>query len=310
VQTAKGFNTNFDMVDLPLLVNIGEQQSLTHGAERSHLSLPSASVRIKTMEESVGTRLLLRSKQGTTLTPAGNVALQHARLVSRPDRKHDGDLLEYGDGLKGHVRLFANATSISGSLPEVLRRYLTENPRVDVDLRERLSDEGVRAVARALPTSRLWRVRPIPTGWRRFLTQPRSWCSSPRQVIRLHSASGSISPTLEFDYVSLQEGSALHRFLVRRADEHRRASLNTRIRVASYDAIRRLEEADVGIGILPLSAVRRNSQETPICVIRLNDPWSLRQSLICVRSLAFLPAFCQKLVAMLRDSAASSSWRN
>jgi DNA-binding transcriptional LysR family regulator len=147
VQTAKGFNTNFDMVDLPLLVNIGEQQSLTHGAERSHLSLPSASVRIKTMEESVGTRLLLRSKQGTTLTPAGNVALQHARLVSRPDRKHDGDLLEYGDGLKGHVRLFANATSISGSLPEVLRRYLTENPRVDVDLRERLSDEGVRAVA-------------------------------------------------------------------------------------------------------------------------------------------------------------------
>lgn len=182
------------MVDLPLLVNIGEQQSLTHGAERSHLSLPSASVRIKTMEESVGTRLLLRSKQGTTLTPAGNVALQHARLVSRPDRKHDGDLLEYGDGLKGHVRLFANATSISGSLPEVLRRYLTENPRVDVDLRERLSDEGVRAVARALPTSRLWRVRPIPTGWRRFLTQPRSWCSSPRQVIRLHSVSGSISP--------------------------------------------------------------------------------------------------------------------
>ena len=48
----------FDLVDLNLFANIAEANSLTRRAERSYLSLPAASTRIKNLEELVGVKLL------------------------------------------------------------------------------------------------------------------------------------------------------------------------------------------------------------------------------------------------------------
>ena len=39
------------LTDLQLIVNIGDASSLTRGAEKSHLSLPAASNRVKNLEE-------------------------------------------------------------------------------------------------------------------------------------------------------------------------------------------------------------------------------------------------------------------
>ena len=53
----------FDTVDLKLFTHIAEANSLTRGAERSHLSLAAASTRIKNLEEHVGVKLLSRSNR-------------------------------------------------------------------------------------------------------------------------------------------------------------------------------------------------------------------------------------------------------
>ena len=45
---------HFDLPDIRLFVNIAEANSLTRGAERSHMSLPAASIRIKNLEEGLG----------------------------------------------------------------------------------------------------------------------------------------------------------------------------------------------------------------------------------------------------------------
>ena len=60
---------HFDLPDIKLFVNIAEANSLTRGAERSHMSLPAASIRIKNLEEGLGVKLLYRTSQGVTLTP-------------------------------------------------------------------------------------------------------------------------------------------------------------------------------------------------------------------------------------------------
>ena len=49
---------HFDLTDLQLIVHIGDWHSLTRGAEKSHLSLPAASTRVKNLEEYFGTQLL------------------------------------------------------------------------------------------------------------------------------------------------------------------------------------------------------------------------------------------------------------
>jgi DNA-binding transcriptional LysR family regulator len=298
---------NFDLIDLQLLVNVAEEQSLTKGAERSHLSLPAASLRIKTFEQNLGVKLLARTKQGATLTPPGRTLLHHSRVILRQLENLRGDLHEYASGLKGHVRLFANATSISSSLPSVLRRYLSIYPNVDVDLRERLSNDSVHAImdgtadiAVVAGDTRTEGLELVPYGTERLVLV----------VAAEHPLAGrkrvEFADTVDFNYVGLEEGSALSRFLSKQAHDLRK-KLNFRIQVGSFEAICRMVEADIGIGIVPESAARRYAEVMPIDIVRLSDAWSARDSMICVRSLSALPNFAQKLVTMLADTGSSAT---
>ena len=128
------------------MVRVAEANSLTKGAEASFISLPAASTRIKNLEESIGAKLLNRHSQGVTLTPPGQAFVHRARLVLGQIEHLRGDLQEYASGIKGHLRVYANTTSLSEFLPEVLRRYLATHPDVNIDLQEKLSNEIVRAV--------------------------------------------------------------------------------------------------------------------------------------------------------------------
>ena len=97
-------------------------------------------------KRSLGAKLLYRASNGVTLTPPGQVLLQHALDIQRQMEHLCSDLQEYAQGVKGHVRLFANTTAITEFLPDVLSRFLSSHRNVNVDLRERLSPSIVRAV--------------------------------------------------------------------------------------------------------------------------------------------------------------------
>ena len=137
----------FDLTDLQLFVNIAEANSLTHGAERSHLAVPSASMRIKNVEDRLGAKLFHRTHHGIVLTPAGNSFLQHGRLILEQLERLKGDLQGYALGVKGTLRIFASIGPITEFLPSVLEAYLKSRPNVRIDLREHLSQDIVRAVS-------------------------------------------------------------------------------------------------------------------------------------------------------------------
>ncbi|RDS83587.1 LysR family transcriptional regulator [Dyella monticola] len=67
---------------LRYFIAVAETGSLTVAAERRlHTSQPSLSRQIRDLEEQVGTDLLIRSARGITLTDAGKVFFDHARMV-------------------------------------------------------------------------------------------------------------------------------------------------------------------------------------------------------------------------------------
>jgi LysR family hca operon transcriptional activator len=67
---------------LRYFIAVAETGSLSEAAERKlHTSQPSLSRQIKDLEEQVGTELLIRSARGVTLTEAGKVFFDHARLA-------------------------------------------------------------------------------------------------------------------------------------------------------------------------------------------------------------------------------------
>ena len=60
----------YDLIDLRLFLHVAEAANITHGARRSNMSLAAASERIRAMEATLGTELLVRGRRGVRLTPS------------------------------------------------------------------------------------------------------------------------------------------------------------------------------------------------------------------------------------------------
>lgn len=294
----------FDLIDITLFVNIAESNSVTRGAARSNMSTPAASVRIKNIETRLGTKLLYRSGQGVTLTPSGQAFLHHGRLVMQQLEHLHGDLHDYVRGSKGHVRLFANTTAITEFLPVVLQGYLATHADVSVDLREHLSHDIVRAVSEG--TSDIGIIAGnVRTEGLQVLPYRRDrlvLAASPAHVLASRQRI-AFAETLGFDYVGLEQGSALYAFLKHAANVVHKP-IKIRIQVGNFEALCRMVEANVGIGVLPASSASRHARTLGIRIIPLTDDWAVRQLQICVRRLESLPVFARELVDLLIADAA------
>jgi len=300
----------FDLIDISLFSNIAETNSLTQGAKRSFLSVPSASTRIRNVEERLGAKLFYRSRQGIILTPVGHAFLHHGRIVLEQLEKFRGDLQEYVQGIKGHVRLFATTTSITEFLPSVLRMYLEKHPDVNVELKEHFSSEIVRAVLEG--TTDIGIVAEI--------TQPQGLEVLPYRHFRHVLATSAGHPlakcqslafeeTLSFDHISLLDSTAMHTFLMQVASGLGR-KLKIRIQVGNFEALCRMVESNVGIGLLPEPAANRYIKNLAIRTIPLRDDWALRKFQICARSFKKLPLFAKDLIDMMLADAAVNEGRN
>ena len=292
---------HFDLTDLQLIVNIGDASSLTRGAEKSHLSLPAASNRVKNLEEHFGTRLFHRNSQGVTLTPSGEAFLRHARVVLRQIDHLRGEIHEYSLGIKGQIRMLANTTAMTEFMPAVLSRYLASHPDVTVELRERLSYLVVKAVSEGSADIGIVAGKPASADLQYL----------PYRADRLvlvtrtdHPLAGRKSvhfaDTLQYEYVGLSEWSAIHAFLIQAADNLGHP-FRFRVEVGNFEAVCRMIEAGVGIGVIPELAARRYAQGLKIRTVPLSDEWAERKLHICVRNLEQLPGFARELVNMLLE---------
>jgi DNA-binding transcriptional LysR family regulator len=293
----------FDLTDLSLFRHVVEAGSITHGAERAHLALAAASTRIRNMEEALGAALLVRGRQGVTPTQAGRTLLQHARAILRQAERLREDLSAYAGGLAGQIRVLSNTNALTEFLPEALSSFLATHPHVSIDLEERLSDEVVGLIAEGVgdlgivaATVDASALETYPFRKDRFvLVVARDHPLAERQKI-------AFAQVLDHDFVGLDRASAIQRFV---ADKAARAGqpLRLRVQLRSFDAVCRLVECNVGIGIVPESTVRRVAKTMAIAAVTLTDPWAVRDLKICVRSFGELPPYARQLVEHLRKAA-------
>ena len=270
---------HFDLVDLRLMIRVAEANSLTRGAEAVYMSVPTASTRIKNIEDSIGIKLFYRTSQGVTLTLPGQAFVHHARLVLGQLEHLSGDLQEYAKGIKGHLRVFANTTALGEFLPPVLRAYLLAHPA---------------------GTVRTENLEVIP--YRR----DRLVLVVPRDHPMAALPSVAFVDTLELEHIGLHESSAIHAFL-RQICSGLHRTIRLRIQVGNFEAACRMIEATVGVSVLPESAARRHAETMAIQIVPLIDDWSLRAMQICVRSMESLPPFARDLVTLLIEDARMAS---
>ncbi|RMS66486.1 hypothetical protein ALP65_02296 [Pseudomonas aeruginosa] len=105
--------------------------------------------------------------------------------------------------------------------------------------------------------------------------------------------------TLQFQHIGLPEGTTLHAFLYERV-EQMGEQLSLRIQVSSFEAICRMIEGGVGIGVIPQSAARRHSRTMKLATIELDEPWAIRERSLLVRDLEALPSCLRALIEELQ----------
>ena len=280
-------------------MHVVEAGSITHGAERMHLAIAAASTRIRNMEASLGVALLERERQGVRPTEAGRTLVQHARLLLQQAERMRDDLNEYAEGVRGQVRLLSNTNALTEFLPELLSAFLAAHPQINIDLEERLSNEIVRAVADGTAdlgivaaTVEMAGLETIPFRTDRFvLVVPPD-----HPLASLNEA--AFAAALDCDFVGLDQASALQRFLAEKAERVGRR-LKLRVQLRSFDAVCRLVECNVGIGVVPATTAERHAETMAIRRIELTDDWAVRNLTICVRKLADLPVYARQLVQHL-----------
>ncbi|WP_061237863.1 LysR family transcriptional regulator [Ectopseudomonas composti] len=292
---------HFDLPDLRLFIHIAESPSLTQGARKAFLSPAAASARIKALESQLGSRLLYRDSRGVELTPAGQRLLQHARLIMRQVDYLKSEFTEYGTDAAGHIRIFANTTAVTEFLPEVLAGFLAERPGVTVDLQERLSRDIVRGVLDGAADLGII-AGPVQAPGLQVLhfSTDRLVLAVPLGHALAQRHSVSLADTLAYQHIGLHEGSTLLSFL-REQVEQLGGNLALRIQVSSFEAICRMIEGGVGIGIIPESAARRHSRTMQLAILQLDETWALRERSMLVRELDALPGSVRALIERLNQ---------
>ena len=290
----------FDLVDLKLFCEVVDAGSITAGAERCALALAAASTRIRGMEQSLGAALLTRSRQGVVPTPAGLTLLKHARAMLDQGARLREDLGAYAGGASGEVRLLANTNALTEFLPEALSAFLADHPHISVDLEERLSDEIVGLVAEGVAdagivagTVDMGSLTTYPFRSDRFVVVTAK--GHPLAT----RARVNFAEVLDYDVVGLDRTSSLQRFLAGKAAREGRP-LRLRVQLRSFDAVCRLVECGVGVGVVPQTTATRASQTMQLGIIDLADDWALRELTIVVRAAGELRPYAKALVDSLR----------
>jgi DNA-binding transcriptional LysR family regulator len=286
----------FDLTDLRLFLAVVETGSITRGAERAALALPSASARVKGMEATLGAPLLLRRRRGVEPTAAGRTLAHHARQVADQIERMNGELDDHARGLKGEVRLMANASAANEFLPELLAPWLARHPNVDVALEERSSGVIVAAVRGGQADAGIiadWAdaagLETLPFRLDHLvLVVPHGHALAGRRSMPFREA-------LDHDLIGLAEDSALQVHLSRHAAAARRR-LRLRVRLRSFEAVCRMVGAGGGIGIVPRTAAERCRRRLPIRLVALSDGWAVRRLAICLRDRAALAPHARRLV--------------
>ena len=290
---------HFDLTDLRLIAAIADAGSLSRAAAEFPIALSAASNRLRLLEQRLGMSLFTRHADGMTPTPAGRIALDHARRVLAEAQQ----LAQALDGLSGRqrvsVRLAANTVANSTFLPPALGPFLNDYPEVDLHVEEKPSQEVLRAVQSGdidvgvldgnIP---MHDVVSLPFRHDRLvLLVPAAHALAARGHCLFRDALG-------FPFVGMPEERAMQRFVEEMATLLGKP-LTVRVRAPSFFAIAQLVAQNVGLAVLPEAAAQRHSGSLPAAIVTLDDSWATRELRLCVRSLESLSAQGRQLVAYL-----------
>jgi DNA-binding transcriptional LysR family regulator len=301
----------FDLTTLNLVLAIADTRSITRGAAREHLALAAASKRLSDLEARLQVPLFERRARGVEPTEAGRALLRHIRALNASLHALESEVVEFSRGIKGHLRVAANASAIAEHLPADLAAFATAQPGIRVSLEEGTSAGVQAAVIEGRADVGLFvgadaeqdtaDGAPDPALDARRYRRSRLGVLVPRGHPLGAAAGQRFDALLDHDIVALHAGAAAHEQMLRRAQACGR-TLNARMQVHGFDAIAQLVEAGLGVAVLPAAVAARFARVFDVQPLALLEDWADRQVWLAVRRQAVLPPPLQRFIDTLCPS--------
>jgi DNA-binding transcriptional LysR family regulator len=278
-----------DLLTLRLFVAVYEEQGLAKAAARENLAASAISKRLADLEQMLQVRLFLRKRTGMYATPAGQALIHHARMIMRNVAQLESELVDYSEGMRGNIRVFANTSAMVQYLPDDLRSFLSRHPLVRVDIEEATSPVTLRAVAENNAEIGIFGdviqapgLHAVPYRRERLaLLVPRDHPLAERTSVRFADA-------LAYEFVGTPRGSSIDMAIIKAASDLG-VPLRLRIRASGFEAIGHMVDAGLGIALIPAPIAQIYATTRNVAMVTLKEPWATRKLMLCVRSIEALP---------------------
>lgn len=120
--------------DLHTLATVVASGGIRKAAKQLHLSQPAVSKAVAELEDVLGSVLLDRSRQGVSITPAGQALLDRAAVIFDELQQGARELEHLADPYGGHINLACSETINAGVVSEAIARMTRQYPRVSFGL--------------------------------------------------------------------------------------------------------------------------------------------------------------------------------
>jgi LysR family hydrogen peroxide-inducible transcriptional activator len=268
--------------DLQYLVALADHEHFGKAAEACHVSQPALSAQIGKMEQRLGVQLFERSNRRVAITPAGETAVAHARVVLEEAQKI-GELSSTDRRpLSGQLRLGVIATVGPYLMPHLLAPLRKTYPNLDLFLREGLTEHllaelrtGQLDAVIASDTFEDSSLRSIPLFFEPFqLAVPRGHPLAVKSPVSRRDLNSS-------DMVLLEDGHCLRDQTLDICPANRRGNIR-QFHATSLETLRHLVAAGNGYTLIPELAVNNDKHLKSLIVYRSFDDKRMGRNIILV----------------------------
>lgn len=241
---------------LRAFVAIAETGTFTAGALRVHVTQAAISMQIRQLESEIGARVFVRAPRHVILTEAGEQLLRRARHILREHDAALDEIAELAGAERGRLRIgSASAMVLTEQLPAILKELRKQHPAAEISVTSGTSEVLVDQILAgevdiafvSLPVD----VRGIKT--ERLSEDQLVAIASPHH--RLAKQRTIDAYTLAGERLILGERGGNTRRLIDQFFAQAGVTLRVAMELSRQQAIKRMVEEDMGVGIVPLQSV-------------------------------------------------------
>jgi len=125
------------------LREVGERGSFSAAAAALHFTQPAVSRQVAQLERDIRMPLVVRSRQGVSLTAAGRLVVEHAEAIRGQLLQLETSLTELSGGARLAVGIGGFPSAFVGMIPELVRGLRAHAPEAEITLKRCGHDEAL-----------------------------------------------------------------------------------------------------------------------------------------------------------------------